>query len=218
MTKSMPVDVKICGVKTPEIAQVATDEGARYLGFMFFEPSPRHLTNDAAAKLGRELPNGPDRVGVFVNPTDEQIDAAITALGLNWLQLHGAETPERLDALKNRFGLNIIKAVGVRSVEDIISKQHYYTAADMMLFDAKPPEGAILPGGNAISFPWEILNHAPLPQTWMLAGGLTPENVPDAVKVSQAKILDVSSGVETSPGVKSQSKIEAFLRAAKAVR
>lgn len=214
----MSVDVKICGISTAETAEVAANAGAAYLGFMFFEPSPRHLTKSEAIELGRQLPDGPGRVGVFVDPTNDQIEDAMKALDLNWLQLHGRETPERLQDIKSRFGLPVIKAVGVKTVADVAATAAYHNVADMMLFDAKPPAGARLPGGNAISFPWEILNHAPLPDKWLLAGGLTPENAADAVKVSRASILDVSSGVESGPGVKSNIKIEAFLRAAKTAR
>lgn len=214
----MSTQVKICGICTPESAATAAKAGADYLGFMFFEPSPRNLTNAEAIQLGSELPDGPARVGVFVDPSNKEVEAAIKALDLNWLQLHGSETPKRIDDIKTHFSLPVIKAVGVKSVIDLEATVPYHAVADMMLFDAKPPKGAVLPGGNAISFPWEILNHGPSPKKWLLAGGLTPENAPDAVKVSRAKILDVSSGVESSPGIKSNSKIEAFLRAAKTAR
>lgn len=214
----MSVDVKICGLSTPETAHAAAEAGAKYLGFMFFEPSPRHLSISAARALAPDLPNGPARVGVFVDADDAAIDAAIAALKLDWLQLHGTESPERIADIKRRTGLKVIKAIGVRDRSDVKAAQRYYTAADAMLFDAKPPKGSVLPGGNAVSFPWEIMTRATLPETWMLAGGLKPENVDDAVKLSQAPILDVSSGVESSPGVKSVRLIQAFLKAAKAVR
>jgi phosphoribosylanthranilate isomerase len=214
----MPVSVKICGLTTPETCLAAAQAGAAYLGFMFYAPSPRALTINAAKALRPELPNGPARVGVFVNPDDALIDATIAALGLNWIQLHGHETPARITELKARTGLKVMKAIGVSTREDIEAAQIYYAAVDAMLFDAKPPKGAILPGGNAISFPWNILQDAPLPKTWLLAGGLKTNNLAEAAKVSHAKILDVSSGVEESPGVKSISAIKAFLNAAKAVR
>lgn len=214
----MSIDVKICGLSTGETAQAAADAGAAYLGFMFFEPSPRHLTFDAANNLSQELPAGPERVGVFVNADDATIDEAIDALNLDWLQLHGQESPEEVLRLKSRTGLKIIKATGVSSVEDIEAARLYFDVTDAILFDAKPPKGSVLPGGNAVSFPWQIMQGAKLPETWLLAGGLKPENVAEAIKTSGTKILDVSSGVETSPGVKSKSLIEAFLRAAKAVR
>lgn len=214
----MPVDVKICGLTTAETAQAAAKAGAAYLGFMFYDPSPRALTVHAADALKPLLPAGPARVGVFVNPDDALIDAAVAALDLDWIQLHGSETVERITALKVRTGLKVMKAIGVSSRADIEAAQAYYPVTDAVLFDAKPPKGAILPGGNAVSFPWDLLEGAPLPHTWLLAGGLTTENLTEAVKVSQAKILDVSSSVEESPGVKSVSAIKAFLNAAKAVR
>ncbi len=213
----MSVNVKICGLSTPETAHAAAEAGAAYLGFMFFEPSPRHLTDDAARTLGRELPEGPARVGVFVDADNVTIDRAIEAMNLNWLQLHGGETPDRISELKLRTGLKVMKAAGGSERADIKAAEHYFEVADAMLFDAKPPAGSVLPGGNAVSFPWEIMAGANLPDTWMLAGGLKPENVEEAVKLSQARILDVSSGVETSSGVKSISLIQAFLNAAKAV-
>lgn len=214
----MSVDVKICGVSTPEAAHAAAEEGAAFLGFMFFEPSPRHLTFEAAKELAPKLPAGPERVGVFVDAGDDMIEQAVDALSLGWLQLHGKESPERIAALKERFGLKIIKAVGVSEPADIAAADRYYEGADAMLFDAKPPKGSVLPGGNAVSFPWSILKGAALPKSWLLAGGLTADNLAEAVKLSQAKILDVSSGVEESAGVKSIPAIRAFLRAAKAVR
>lgn len=214
----MTVDVKICGLSTPETVAAAAEAGARFLGFMFFEPSPRHLTFEAARALGQELPTGPERVGVFVNADDANIEQAIEALSLDWLQLHGKESPKEISRLKERFGLKVMKAVGVSERADIEAAQAYYGAADAMLFDAKPPKGSVLPGGNALSFPWELMQGAGLPETWLLAGGLTAGNLAEAVKMSQARILDVSSGVEESPGVKSITAISAFLQAAKAVR
>lgn len=214
----MTVDVKICGLSTGETAQAAADAGAAYMGFMFFEPSPRNLTLEAARSLSTELPVGPQRVGVFVDADDRLVDAAVEALGLDWLQLHGRENVEDISRLKKRTDLKVMKAVGIAEPEDVEDARAYFDVADAMLFDAKPPKGSVLPGGNAVSFPWHIMRGADLPAKWMLAGGLKPENVAEAVKSSQTKILDVSSGVESSPGVKSKSLIEAFLRAAKAVR
>lgn len=213
----MPVDVKICGISTAEAANAAANAGARYLGFMFFEPSPRHLTLDAAAALKPALPSNVERVGVFVNADEDYIAQAIDALDLNWLQLHGKETPEDVRALKRKFGLPVMKAIGVSTANDVKAAATYFGEADAVLFDAKPPRGATLPGGNAVSFPWDIMQDATLPEKWLLAGGLTPENIAEAVKLSHASILDVSSGVESAPGIKSIPAIEAFLRAAKAV-
>ncbi len=214
----MSVDVKICGLSTPETVAAAAEAGAAYLGFMFFEPSPRNLSIEAAQDLAPHIPRGPARVGVFVNADAALLEAAVNALDLDWLQLHGKESPDEVARLKQKTGLRVMKAIGVSEAEDVAKASEYFDAADAMLFDAKPPKGSILPGGNAVSFPWEIMRGAELPEKWMLAGGLTPNNLAEAVKLSQASILDVSSGVESSPGVKSKSLIEAFLRAAKAAR
>ncbi|WP_262693777.1 phosphoribosylanthranilate isomerase [Kordiimonas aquimaris] len=213
----MSIEVKICGLTTAETAHAAAGAGASYLGFMFFEPSPRHLTFGAARRLNPDLPDGPERIGVFVNANDRFIAEAIDAIDLTWLQLHGSETPEEVARLKDKHSLPVIKAVGVSEPADIEQASAYYDIADAMLFDAKPPKGAALPGGNAVSFPWHIMQEASLPEKWLLAGGLTPDNIAEAVKLSQASILDVSSGVESEPGIKSIPAIEAFLRAAKAV-
>ncbi|MBO6506327.1 MAG: phosphoribosylanthranilate isomerase [Kordiimonadaceae bacterium] len=214
----MSVDVKICGLSTPETVAAAAEAGAAYLGFMFFEPSPRNLSIQAATGLSSHVPKGPGRVGVFVDADDALIDSAIDALELNWLQLHGKESPNEVARLKERTGLKVMKAIGVSNVADVDRSKEFFDVADAMLFDAKPPKGSVLPGGNAVSFPWAIMQQALLPQKWMLAGGLNPDNLAEAVKLSQAAILDVSSGVESAPGVKSKSLIEAFLRAAKAAR
>lgn len=214
----MSVDVKICGLSTPKTMAAAAEAGAAYLGFMIFDPSPRNLSITAARDLAPEIPMGPERVGVFVNADDSLLESAVDALSLDWLQLHGKETPAEVARLKEQTGLKVMKAVGVSEVADVQRAKEYFDAADAMLFDAKPPKGSILPGGNAVSFPWPIMQDAELPNKWMLAGGLTPDNLAEAVKLSHAAILDVSSGVETSPGVKSKSLIEAFLRAAKAAR
>lgn len=214
----MSVHVKICGLSTPETVATAVEAGAAYLGFMFFDPSPRNLTLAAARDLNPHVPNGPERVGVFVNADDGLIQSAVDALGLTWLQLHGKESPDEVARLKVLTGLQVMKAVGVSEVADVAMAKDYFSIADAMLFDAKPPKGSILPGGNAVSFPWSIMQDTDVPEKWMLAGGLTPDNLAEAVKLSQARILDVSSGVESAPGVKSKSLIEAFLRAAKAAR
>ncbi|NVJ70157.1 MAG: phosphoribosylanthranilate isomerase [Alphaproteobacteria bacterium] len=214
----MPVSVKICGITSPEHANVAAFYGARWLGFVFFDKSPRNLTLEQAAAMRRHLPRSTERVGLFVNASHDFIEDATDALDLDWLQLHGNETPQEALILKNRLGVSIIKAIGVSTEEDIAKADDFIGHADAMLFDAKPPKGADRPGGNAISFPWNLLAGKQLPYPWLLAGGLTPENVKTAVQQSGAHALDVSSGVESAPGVKSGEKIEAFLSAAKAVR
>ena len=214
----MPVHTKICGLTTAEHANLAAFYGARWLGFVFFEPSPRNISLKDAAKLRRSLPRKAERVGVFVNAGFELIEAAADALDLDWVQLHGDEYPADVRMIKNRLGISVIKAIGVSTKDDIGEAAAFKGHADVMLFDAKPPKDAALPGGNALSFPWDIMAGLDLPYPWMLAGGLTADNLPKAIKQSGALAVDVSSGVETTPGQKSGEKIEAFLRAAKAVR
>ncbi|MCJ9428323.1 phosphoribosylanthranilate isomerase [Kordiimonas marina] len=214
----MSVRVKVCGIRDAVHANLAAFYGARWLGFVFFDRSPRHLTLGEARALRPHLPRSTERVGVFVNEDHDMIEAAVDALDLDWVQLHGDETPEDVIALKDDFGVSVIKAFGVRDAADIKAAKAFAPYVDAFLFDAKPPEGATLPGGNAVSFPWELMQGQTLGRPWLLAGGLTAENLPEAVKASGAIAVDVSSGVESAPGQKSSDKIEAFLRAAKAVR
>ena len=213
----MPVSVKICGVTDAEHATTAARNGARWLGFVFFEKSPRHLSIDAATKLRPKLPRNIERVGVFVDAEMDYMEQAINALDLDWVQLHGDEYPTDAQMIKNRFGVSVIKAIGVRTKDDIERAQAFAPYVDAILFDAKPPIGADLPGGNALSFPWKLLQGMTLTVPWLLAGGLTANNLAEAIAASGATAADVSSGVEDAPGIKSSSKIEAFLRAAKAV-
>ncbi len=215
----MPVDVKICGLKTAWHAGLAARFGARWTGFIFFPKSPRNITLSEARALRKDLPMGPERVGVFVDADDDLIDAAIDALDLDIIQLHGKETPERVAELKSRLDIGLIKAIGVSDATDIEAASAYAPYTDAILFDAKPPKTAdALPGGNAVSFPWHIMRENPPAYPWLLAGGLTPENLAAAAAASGATALDVSSGVEDAPGKKSAQKIEAFLKAAKAAR
>ncbi|MCK0069239.1 phosphoribosylanthranilate isomerase [Kordiimonas laminariae] len=211
----MTADVKICGITEAEHAKTAAHAGARWLGFVFFEKSPRNLTIEAARSLGPKLPSGPKKVGVFVNASDELLGQAINALSLDVVQLHGSETPEDAKRIKEKFGVRIIKAFGVSTLEDLKKADPFTGIADRILFDAKPPKGAVLPGGNAVSFPWNILKGQELPYRWMLAGGLSAENAQQAIEESDAQALDISSGVENSPGKKSNVMIEAFLQAVK---
>jgi len=212
------VDVKICGISEAMHAHAAAMHGARWLGFVFFPPSPRNLTIEAASKLAMQLPKGPKRVGVFVNAGDSLLEAAVSTLALDAVQLHGTETPEDAARIKEKLGVRVIKAIAVSSETDIQKADAFQPFVDRILFDAKPPEGASLPGGNAVSFPWHILAGKKLPYKWLLAGGLTPDNVRDASAASGATALDVSSGVEVAPGKKSSALIQAFLSAAKAVK
>ena len=214
----MSIDVKICGISEAAHAHAAAMHGAQWLGFVFFAASPRNLTVAAARTLARQLPSGPKRVGVFVGAPDALLKDAVEALSLDAVQLHGKETPEDTARIKEMLGLRIIKAITVSSEADIEKADAYLPFVDRILFDAKPPKDAPLPGGNAVSFPWHILSGKTLPYKWMLAGGLTPENAAQAIAESGATALDISSGVEVTPGKKSSALIQAFLSAVKAVK
>ncbi|TNE67189.1 MAG: phosphoribosylanthranilate isomerase [Alphaproteobacteria bacterium] len=214
----MAIRVKVCGISDAAHANLAAHYGARWLGFVFYEPSPRHLPIDVARAMRRHLPRSTERVGVFVNADPDYIEDAVDALDLDWVQLHGDEYPHEVALIKRRLGVSVIKAVGVSSVEDIDASFAYLPHADAMLYDAKPPKGpGALPGGNAVSFPWGLMRARELDFPWLLAGGLNAGNVAEAARQSGARAVDVSSGVEDAPGQKSGDKIEAFLQAAKAV-
>lgn len=214
----MTIDVKICGISDAAHAHAAAMHGATWLGFIFFPPSPRNLSLEAARKLAQQLPVGPKRVGVFVDATDDLMMGAVEALSLDAVQLHGSETPADAARIKKLLGVKVIKAIAVNAKEDIEKADPFLPYVDRILFDAKPPEGSALPGGNATSFPWQILGGTQLPYKWMLAGGLTADNAAEAVASSGATALDVSSGVETAPGKKSSAAIQHFLRVAKAIK
>jgi phosphoribosylanthranilate isomerase len=215
----MSVEVKICGLSTPESLRAAVGAGAAYVGFNFFPPSPRAVTPAEAAALTPLVPDGVITTGLFVDPEDDDIAAVLAVAQFDLLQLHGGETPDRLAALRKRFGIPIMKVVKLRHPEDLTSVADYFEVADRLLFDTKAPEDMIgaLPGGNAVSFDWGMLVGRRWPLPWMLAGGLTTENLGEAVKVTAAPTVDVSSGVETAPGVKDPAKIAAFLAAAQAL-
>lgn len=209
------IEVKICGINSPEAARATA--GADFIGFVFYEPSPRYVTPERAAELAAELPPGIKKVGLFVDPTDAEIAAALDAVALDMLQLHGSETPERIAAIKARFKLPVMKAVKLAAREDLGAARDMETLADRILFDAKPPAGVTgaLPGGNARAFDWMLLKGYSALVPWMLSGGLTPENVADAVATSGARGVDVSSGVEDKRGHKDPELIRRFIAAAK---
>jgi phosphoribosylanthranilate isomerase len=211
----MPVEVKICGITDEEAMDAAIEAGADYVGLVFFPPSPRNVTPDRAAELVEFTPGDVSKVGLFVDPDDATLDAVLTRVRLDLLQLHGAETPERVEAIRLEYGLPVMKVLSVSVAEDLAAAEPYLAVADRLLFDAKPPKGALLPGGNAVSFDWSILTGRKWGLPWMLAGGLTPANVAEAVRISGAPCVDVSSGVESAPGVKDAEKIQAFIRAAR---
>ena len=211
------VTAKICGIKTPEALQVAVQNGARFVGFVFFPPSPRHVAIDTAKALALTLPTGVRSVGLFVDPTDAQLDAVTGRVQLDMIQLHGAETPQRVAEIKGKYALPIIKAIPVNDAEDITAARDYEDHVDWLLFDAKPPAGSDVPGGTGQSFDWALLKGLEFSKPWMLSGGLSADNVSDALSVLFPDAVDVSSGVESSRGEKDIEKISAFLAAVKAV-
>ena len=208
--------VKICGLSRSEDVSAAVDAGAAYVGFVFFEKSPRHVSLETARALALDVPVGIAKVGLVVNASDAALDALIEAVPLDVLQLHGSEDPERVTAIKDRYGLPVMKAIGVADESDLVALDAYAHVADQLLVDAKPPKGADLPGGNGLSFDWRLITGRRWPVPWMLAGGLTPETVAEAVRLTGALQVDVSSGVESAPGVKDANLIHAFVSAAKA--
>jgi phosphoribosylanthranilate isomerase len=212
---SAAVRVKVCGVNSPVALDAAVSAGADMLGFVFFPPSPRALSPADAAALAALDTGDAERVGLFVDPSDGEIEAVLSALPLDVVQLHGSETPERCAAVRARFGLPVMKALGVASPPDLEALADYAPAVDRFLLDAKPPAGAELPGGNAAAFDWRIASGRAVPRPWLLAGGLTPDNVARALAESGAPGVDVSSGVEKARGVKDPALVRAFVAAAK---
>ena len=211
----MSVQVKICGISTPEAMTAAVDGGAAFVGLVFYPPSPRAVTPEQAAPLAALVPKGVVKTALLVDADDATIEAILKDVPLDLLQLHGAENPERVAEIKDRFGLPVMKVVKLRQAGDLEAVEPFLAVADRLLFDAKPPADMkeALPGGNAVAFDWSILAGTTWPLPWMLAGGLTPQNVARAVAISGAPAVDVSSGVEDAPGRKSLSKIKAFLDA-----
>jgi phosphoribosylanthranilate isomerase len=212
----MPVTVKICGLNSAAAVATAVENGARQLGFVFYPPSPRAVDAARAAELGRAVPGGITKVGLFVDAGDADIAEVLAAAPLDMLQLHGDETPRRVKDIRRRFGLPVMKAVKLASAADVAAADAYLAAADRLLFDAKPPPemtGA-LPGGNAVSFDWSLIAGRSWALPWILSGGLSAGNLAAAIAATHASAVDVSSGVEDSPGRKSPEKIAAFLRLA----
>jgi phosphoribosylanthranilate isomerase len=209
------VRVKICGLRTPQDVAAAASAGAGYVGFVFFQKSPRNVSIEQAAGLALEAPVGLCKVALTVNAEDALLDALTAAVPLDMLQLHGSESPERVAEVKSRYGLPVMKAIGVADVSDLPQIDLYSQVADQLLIDAKPPKNADLPGGNGLAFDWRLLAGRKYWQRpWMLAGGLTPENVAEAVRMTGARQVDVSSGVESTPGQKEPALISRFTSAA----
>jgi len=216
MSVEAPVEAKICGLSTPETVDAAVAGGARWVGFVTYPRSPRHVASNGVLKaLGARVPKRVGRVGLFVDPDDALLDDRLATGAVDMLQLHGAETPERVAAIKARTGKPVMKVIQVAEAGDVErGVVAYASVADRLMFDTA--EG-ILPGGNARAFDWTILSGRSVPLPWLLAGGLTPDNVAEAVRVTGARALDVSSGVESSRGVKSIDLIRAFLDRVKAL-
>lgn len=210
----MTAFIKICGLNSAAAVEAARAAGATHAGFMIFEKSPRHVSLDAARALGGQT-GVMRRVAVMVDPGDALVDAVVAALNPHMLQLHGRETPERVAEVKTRTGLQIIKALPVAATADVAASA-VHGAADLFLFDAKPPSDADRPGGHGVTFDWSVLSGAALPPGWMLSGGLSAANVAEAIRATRAPGVDVSSGVEDAPGVKSPQRIAAFTAAARA--
>ena len=210
---SLPTRVKICGLRDAAMLDAAVQAGAAYVGLVFFEKSPRNVTLAQAAALAAMVPAGVAKVALVVDADDAQLDALLAQVPVDILQLHGSESLARVTALKARYGLPVMKAVGVAGPDDLASLETYAQVADQLLVDAKPPKGADLPGGNGLSFDWRLIAGRRWPVPWMLAGGLTPANVAQAVALTGAGQVDVSSGVESAPGVKDAALIAAFCAA-----
>ena len=213
----MTIEVKICGLDRAAAVDAAVSAGAHYTGFVFYPPSPRNLTPESAALLTERVPSSVTKVGLFVDPTDAKIDSVLALNDLDMIQLHGSESPARVAEVKKHTGLPVMKAIKIASARDIDDASVYYDIADRSLFDALAPAEMMgaLPGGNALKFDWTLIARLVVPLPWMLAGGLTAENLAEAIRVTGAPVVDVSSGVEDRPGVKSLDKIRAFLAAAK---
>lgn len=210
---SLPTRVKICGLRDAAMLDAAVQAGAAYVGLVFFEKSPRNVTLAQAAALAAMVPAGVAKVALVVNADDAELDALLAQVPVDILQLHGSESLARVAALKARYGLPVMKAVGVAGPDDLAALDAYAQVADLLLVDAKPPKGADLPGGNGLSFDWRLIAGRRWPVPWMLAGGLTPANVAQAVALTGAGQVDVSSGVESAPGVKDAALIAAFCAA-----
>ena len=210
-----PLHVKFCGLRSVADIMAAAQADARYVGFVFFAKSPRNVTLEQAAALALEVPQGICKVALTVDADDAFLDELTMSVAIDMLQLHGHETPQRVAEVKARYGLPVMKAVGVADASDLPQLDAYMLVADQILVDAKPPKGADLPGGNGLSFDWRLIAGRRWSKPWMLAGGLTPENVAEAARMTGARQVDVSSGVEAIPGVKDAQLIAAFWKAAK---
>ena len=206
-----PTLVKICGLTSPEAIKGAAQAGATYGGLVFYEKSPRHLSLVKAREVALAAPPGFAKVALVVNPQDAFLEEMLSQVPIDILQLHGAEQPQRVQQIKQSTGLPIMKALGIATAQDLHEIDRYAEICDQLLIDAKPAPGAKLPGGNGLAFDWQLLENHTWKIPWMLAGGLTPDNVAQAIRVTQARQIDVSSGVERAPGLKDMDKMRNFV-------
>jgi phosphoribosylanthranilate isomerase len=214
----MTVAAKICGLSSEAAVAAAVKGGAAYLGFVFYPPSPRAVSPDRAAALCAAVPAGVQRVGLFVDAGDDAIRAVLDVVPIDILQFHGHERPDRVADAKRRFDRPVMKAIAVAAPEDVLAAARYEAAADLLLFDAKPPRRSdALPGGNGLAFDWRLIAGGQWRRRWMLSGGLTAELLAEAVRISGATTVDVSSGVEHRPGDKDPDKIREFLAVARSL-
>jgi phosphoribosylanthranilate isomerase len=211
----MATEVKICGLKTVEAVDAALEGGADYIGLVFFPRSPRHVDIKTGLKLADRARGQAKVVALFVDPEDRAFDSIVEAVQPDMIQLHGDESAPRVKEIRKRAGVPVIKAIKVGSAVDVKRAQRYDDAADLILFDAHPPKGAAMPGGNGLAFDWHALDEVKDRMQFMLSGGLTPDNVAEAIRLTGARAVDVSSGVESAPGTKDPELIRRFLKAAK---
>ncbi|MFW2587943.1 phosphoribosylanthranilate isomerase [Sagittula sp. SSi028] len=212
------IRVKICGITRAEDIESLTRSGAAYVGFNFFPKSPRYVSADQARELALLCQPGLAKVALVVDPDDDLLDEITAKVPLDFIQLHGKETPQRVSEVRARYGLPVIKAVGLATEEDLEKIDTFMAIADQLLIDAKPPKDAILPGGNGLPFDWRLIAGRRWPKPWLLAGGLTEANVAQAIAMTGANQVDLASAVESAPGIKDAAKIDAFVRAAKSER
>ncbi|MFV0493053.1 MAG: phosphoribosylanthranilate isomerase [Pseudorhodobacter sp.] len=210
------IRVKICGLRRLSDMAAVVASGASYAGLVFFDKSPRNLTIDEARSLAFAAPPGLAKVALTVNADNAFLDRITKEVPLDMLQLHGTESPERVADIKARYGLPVMKAIGIAKEADLGALLEYGLVADQILVDARPPKGAELPGGNGLSFDWRLLVGRKWLKPWMLAGGLTPDNVAEAIRLTGARQIDVSSGVESAPGIKDPERISIFIKATRA--
>lgn len=212
----MALDIKICGLKTDAALAAALDAGASHAGFIFFPKSPRHVSAEEAARLREAARGRAKAVAVTVDADDSALDRIVSVMQPDILQLHGKESPQRVAEVKARYGLAVMKAFALREAADLDAIAAYRSVADRFLFDAKPPAGSELPGGNGVSFDWRLLAGLDADVDYMLSGGLNAANIGDAIRLANPPGIDISSGVESAPGVKDAALIEQFFRAVRA--